>query len=74
MNVVVRRADGGPVSLLVDEIGDVIDVDDGAFEPPPGHGRRPTVRELVARRLQARRPPAARCSTPTGPSVGPSAA
>lgn len=34
MNVVVRT-DDGPVSLLVDEIGDVIDVDDNAFEPAP---------------------------------------
>jgi purine-binding chemotaxis protein CheW len=34
MNVVVRTADG-PVSLLVDEIGDVIEVDDATFEPPP---------------------------------------
>jgi purine-binding chemotaxis protein CheW len=34
MNVVVRTPDG-PVSLLVDEIGDVIEVDDASFEPPP---------------------------------------
>jgi purine-binding chemotaxis protein CheW len=34
MNVVVRTADG-PVSLLVDSIGDVIEVDDDTFEPPP---------------------------------------
>ena len=34
MNVVVRGADG-PVSLLVDEIGDVIEVNDEQFEPPP---------------------------------------
>jgi len=34
MNVVVRAADG-PVSLLVDEIGDVVEVDQDAFEPPP---------------------------------------
>lgn len=34
MNVVVRGTDGC-VSLLVDTIGDVIEVDDGAFEPPP---------------------------------------
>lgn len=34
MNVVVRTPDG-PVSLLVDEIGDVIEVEDSTFEPPP---------------------------------------
>lgn len=34
MNVVVRT-DESAVSLLVDEIGDVIEVDEGAFERPP---------------------------------------
>jgi purine-binding chemotaxis protein CheW len=34
MNVVVRSEDGA-VSLLVDEIGDVVEVDDTTFEPPP---------------------------------------
>jgi purine-binding chemotaxis protein CheW len=34
MNVVVRHSDG-VVSFLVDEIGDVVDVDDASFEPPP---------------------------------------
>jgi purine-binding chemotaxis protein CheW len=34
MNVVVRTSDGA-VSLLVDEIGDVLEVKDDAFEPPP---------------------------------------
>ena len=34
MNVVVRT-DDGVVSLLVDEIGEVVDVSDEAFEPPP---------------------------------------
>jgi purine-binding chemotaxis protein CheW len=34
MNVVVRTPDGA-VSLLVDEIGDVLEVDDAAFERPP---------------------------------------
>jgi purine-binding chemotaxis protein CheW len=34
MNVVVRTGDGG-VSMLVDEIGDVVEVDDTTFEPPP---------------------------------------
>lgn len=45
MNVVVRDDDGA-VSLLVDEIGDVLEIDDGRFEPPPEtlHG---VARELV---------------------------
>jgi purine-binding chemotaxis protein CheW len=34
MNVVVRTEDGS-VSLLVDEIGDVIEVEDDRFEQPP---------------------------------------
>ncbi|MFZ0480253.1 MAG: chemotaxis protein CheW [Terriglobales bacterium] len=34
MNVVVRTADG-PVSLLVDDIGDVIEVTDESYEPAP---------------------------------------
>jgi purine-binding chemotaxis protein CheW len=34
MNVVVRTEDGA-VSLLVDEIGDVVEVEEAAFEPPP---------------------------------------
>ncbi len=34
MNVVVRTDDGG-VSLLVDEIGDVLEVHEGAFERAP---------------------------------------
>lgn len=34
MNVVVRTADGA-VSLLVDEIGDVLEVQDDTFERPP---------------------------------------
>ncbi|MHC4875007.1 MAG: chemotaxis protein CheW [Planctomycetota bacterium] len=34
MNVVVRRKDG-PVSLLVDRIGDVLDTDVEEFESPP---------------------------------------
>ena len=36
MNIVVR-ADEEPLSLLVDEIGDVIDVDAHAFEPRPNN-------------------------------------
>jgi len=42
MNVILR-GDGEPVSLLVDRIGEVVDLDDDAFEPPPdtlsGHTR-----------------------------------
>lgn len=34
MNVVIRSEEGA-VSLLVDEIGDVQEVDAGLFEPPP---------------------------------------
>ena len=34
MNVVIRTADG-PISLLVDEIGDVVQVDNDCFEAPP---------------------------------------
>ena len=34
MNVVVRSEDGA-VSLLVDEIGDVVEVDETTFEPAP---------------------------------------
>jgi len=34
MNVVARSEDGA-VSLLVDEIGDVVEVSDDAFEQPP---------------------------------------
>lgn len=34
MNIVIRTEDG-PVSLLVDRIGDVVDVEPGSFEAPP---------------------------------------
>jgi purine-binding chemotaxis protein CheW len=34
MNVVVRGADG-PIALLVDEIGDVLEVTEASYEPPP---------------------------------------
>ena len=34
MNVVLTAEHGG-VSLLVDEIGDVLELEDAAFEPPP---------------------------------------
>ncbi|MGA9528132.1 MAG: chemotaxis protein CheW [Terriglobales bacterium] len=45
MNVVVRTPEGA-ISLLVDEIGDVIEVDQGVFEPPPETLQGPT-REMV---------------------------
>jgi purine-binding chemotaxis protein CheW len=45
MNVILR-GDGEPVSLLVDRIGEVVDLDDEAFEPPPDTLIGPT-RELV---------------------------
>jgi purine-binding chemotaxis protein CheW len=35
MNVVIRNEDGA-VSLLVDEIGDVLEVEEETFELPPG--------------------------------------
>jgi purine-binding chemotaxis protein CheW len=46
MNVILR-GDGEPVSLLVDRIGEVVDLDDESFEPPPDTLNGPT-RELVA--------------------------
>lgn len=44
MNVVVHSEDGS-VSLLVDEIGDVVEVQEESFEPPPEtlHGKVRTV-------------------------------
>ncbi len=45
MNVVVR-GDEGVVSLLVDEIGDVAEVDADSFEPPP-ETLRGQARELI---------------------------
>jgi purine-binding chemotaxis protein CheW len=45
MNVVIRT-DDGPVSLLVDEIGDVLEVDEEAFERPP-ETLRGVARELI---------------------------
>lgn len=46
MNVVVRTADGA-VSLLVDEIGDVVEVDEAAREDAP-ETLSPESRELVS--------------------------
>jgi purine-binding chemotaxis protein CheW len=45
MNVVVRSVDGA-VSLLVDEIGDVVEVEEATFEPPP-ETLRPSVRNVI---------------------------
>ena len=45
MNVVVRSEDGA-VSLLVDEIGDVVEVDETSFEPPP-ETLRGSVRAMI---------------------------
>lgn len=45
MNMVVRT-DGGAVSLLVDEIGDVLEVEAETFELPP-ENVDPAVRELI---------------------------
>ena len=45
MNVVVR-SDDGAVSLLVDEIGDVVEVEDVNYEEPP-ETLRGVARELI---------------------------
>jgi purine-binding chemotaxis protein CheW len=45
MNVVVR-SDDGAVSLLVDEIGDVVEVEEDSFEPPP-ETLRGSVRTII---------------------------
>lgn len=45
MNAVIRTADGA-VSLLVDEIGDVVEVEAGDLEMTPGNVN-PAVRELM---------------------------
>ena len=45
MNVVVRAEDGA-VSLLVDEIGDVVEVEEDSFEPPP-ETLRGSVRTII---------------------------
>jgi purine-binding chemotaxis protein CheW len=45
MSVVVRSEDGA-VSLLVDEIGDVVEVEETTFEPPP-ETLRGSVRTLI---------------------------
>lgn len=45
MNIVVRTIDG-PKALLVDEIGDVLELANDAFEPPP-HTVRGPARDLI---------------------------
>ena len=45
MNVIVQTK-GDTVSLLVDEIGDVVEVEDSAFEPPP-ETIKGTIRNLI---------------------------
>lgn len=45
MNMVVRTADGA-VSLLVDEIGDVLDMDVSTYEQPP-ENLAPAARDLI---------------------------
>ena len=45
MNMVVRTLDGA-VSLLVDEIGDVLDMDAATYEPTP-ENLDPAARELI---------------------------
>lgn len=45
MNVVVHSEDGA-VSLLVDEIGDVVEVEEDTFEPPP-ETLRGSVRTMI---------------------------
>ncbi|GAB1694715.1 chemotaxis protein CheW [Krasilnikovia sp. M28-CT-15] len=47
MNVIIRGSgEREPVSLLVDRIGEVVDLEDEAFEPPPDTLSGPT-RDLV---------------------------
>lgn len=54
VNVVVRSADGA-VSLMVDEIGDVVEVEDSTFEAPP-ETLRGAVRAMIlgVHKLQGR--------------------
>jgi purine-binding chemotaxis protein CheW len=45
INIVVRTS-GGAVSLLVDEIGDVLDTDAATYERPP-YNLQPAAKELI---------------------------
>ena len=56
MNVVVHTDDGA-VSLLVDEIGDVLEVPENAFERPP-ETLQGTARELIRGAYKLRGSPA----------------
>ncbi len=47
VSVVVRSGDGATVSLVVDQIGDVLEADDATLEPPPDTVPA-DVRDLVA--------------------------
>ena len=47
MNVVLRTSEGGAVSLLVDDIDNVVEVDGRAFEVPP-ETVRGRARELIS--------------------------
>jgi purine-binding chemotaxis protein CheW len=42
----ILRTDGGSIGLQVDAVGDVLDVDENDFEPPPGT-LRGQLRELI---------------------------
>ena len=42
----ILRTDGGSIGLQVDAVGDVLDVDEDDFEPPPGT-LRGQLRELI---------------------------
>jgi purine-binding chemotaxis protein CheW len=44
--MVVVQVDGEPISLLVDEVGDVVDVEESQFETPPDT-LDPALRELI---------------------------
>ena len=44
--MVVVQVDGEPISLLVDEVGDVVDVEESQFETPPDT-LEPALRELI---------------------------
>lgn len=47
MNVVVRADDGGAICLMVDEIGDVVEIDEALRERPP-ETLDPRARELIS--------------------------
>lgn len=45
MNVIVNTRDAA-ISLLVDRIGDVLEMDDQSYDPPP-HNLAPAIRNLI---------------------------